>query len=181
MNRIPTFSGDRDLVLRLTRPRPIAGLLEAAADFGLTASVSRGLSVQIRTRYAVDISDRNNEWFLSEINDPESGIGHAILEDLVIAALCPFRPMDVYDEEGNVLTMCPILFADGSEYENEFKTIPPDDPTWGSSQLGFPPGLRPDHRPATRGRGVIHGEQYPPLALVLDLGTRPARHPVLRR
>jgi hypothetical protein len=138
-----TFSGDRDIVIRMTRPRPYDGLQTGAPEYGMQAAVTRGLHVQIRTRLGVGLSDRDDQWLLGvEQSDPPTpeeleGIGQSAVEDAVLVALIPFRPYETTDDVVNVLTVDDILLVDGDEYRDEFRQIPPDDPTWGSSQLVF--------------------------------------------
>jgi hypothetical protein len=139
-SKIP-FSGDRDIILRLTRPRPIEGLMEAAPELDMQCAVTRGLAVQIRTRTGFGLSDRDDAWLESDIKEPPdvgTELGHSYIEDLVLTAMIPFRPVDDLEvEEPNVLTIDDILLVDGSEYRDEYRQIPPDDPTWGSSILTF--------------------------------------------
>jgi hypothetical protein len=131
--KIP-FSGDRDIILRFTRPRPYDGLMTGAPEYGMQAAVTRALHVQIRTRTAFGVSDRDDAWLMDDV------FGHYLLEDLVLTAMIPFRPY-ILDEDDDtivyVLTVDDVLLVDGSEYRDEFKQIPPDDPTWGVSELIF--------------------------------------------
>lgn len=143
-SKIP-FSGDRDIILRLTRPKPYDGLMTGAPEYGMQAAVTRGLHVQIRTRLGVGMSDRDDQWLIGVTpQDPppdppeDLPLSHSDMEDLVLVSLVPFRPYELNeDDEVNVLTIDDVLLVDGSEYKDEFAQIPPDDPTWGSSQLVF--------------------------------------------
>jgi hypothetical protein len=142
-SKIP-FSGDRDIILRLTRPKPYDGLMTGAAEYGMQAAVTRGLHVQLRTRLGVGLSDRDDQWLdgvtLSDPPTPDelSMFGQSDFEDMILVALVPFRPYaTTEDDVVNVLTVDDVLLVDGTEYQDEFRQIPPDDPTWGSSQLVF--------------------------------------------
>ena len=132
MQRNPRLAGDRDIVLRLTGARAIAGLMEAAAQ--VTPAITRGLVVQIRTRLNIDVMDRSNEWLMNE------ALGMSAFEDSVLAALCSFRPYDADDQsptyESNY-TIYELLLIDEDPYADELRQIPPDDPTWGSTRLVF--------------------------------------------
>jgi hypothetical protein len=142
-SKIP-FSGDRDIILRLTRPKPYDGLMTGAPEYGMQAAVTRGLHVQLRTRLGVGLSDRDDTWLEGiTLSDPPTAdelamFGQSAFEDMALLALVPFRPYETTEDDVvNVLTVDDVLLVDGTEYKDEFAQIPPDDPTWGSSQLVF--------------------------------------------
>ena len=129
----PRLAGDRDVLLRVTGPRPIPGLMEAAAE--VTPAVVRGFVVQLRSRLGIDVSDRNDQWLLWEPTEDEPGVfGHSVLEDRIITAVLPWRPVD---DDDNMLPIQPVLLDSGGEFQNDLRQLPPDDPTWGSSLLVF--------------------------------------------
>ena len=134
MSQSPRFTGDRDAILRIGRPRAIDGLM--SAGFEVTPAVVRAFVIQLRYRWLGDQSDRSNAWLLQEPTEDFPDIcGQSLYESRVIKVLCDYTFARPYDEDENLLTISPILLVDGKEFEDELHQIPPDDPTWGSSSL----------------------------------------------
>ena len=64
LDRSPPFTGNRDAVLRIGRPRAIASLMEAG--FEVTPGIVRAFIIQLRYRWLGDVSGRNNDWLMQE-------------------------------------------------------------------------------------------------------------------
>lgn len=125
VDQAPRFNSNQDIVLRVTGPRPYPGMTEGHGE--IAPVVTRGLIVEIRSRFTVDQPDRVDNWLL---------LMQLPLEDAVLTALTLFRPMDV-TAPVDVLTVHGIRLTSGQEYRDEIRKIPNPDKTWGSSYLTF--------------------------------------------
>lgn len=134
MDHNPRFTGDRDAILRIGRPRAIDGLM--SAGFEVTPAVVRAFIIQLRYRWLGDQSDRNNDWLMQEpTEDFPDLFGQSVFESRVIKALCDYTNARPYDDDENLLTIEPIRLVEGAEFADEIRQIPPSDPTWGESKL----------------------------------------------
>ena len=148
MDRNPRFSGDRDAILRIGRPRAVDGLM--TAGFEVTPAVVRAFIVQLRYRWLGDVSDRNNDWLMQEPTEENPELfGQSVFEGRVIEKLCDYTNARPIDDEDNLLTIEPIRLVDGAEYADELHQIPPPDPTWGESKLVFAVMYMPTTGPLT--------------------------------
>lgn len=148
MERNPRFAGDRDIILRIGRPRAIPGLMEAG--FEVTPGVVRAFIVQMRSRVLLDVSDRNNDWLLFEPTEANPELfGQSVFESRVIRALCDYTFARPIDADDNLLTLEPIRLVDGNEFADELAQIPPADPSWGESRLVFSVSYLVDTGPVT--------------------------------
>lgn len=126
INSTPRWDGHADVVLRVTAPRPLPGFWDGHGE--VAPGVVRGLLVEIRTRSAIDISDRVDSWLLNQ---------QSVIEDAVTLALMSFRAMDV-DTPVDTLTIEGLSLAEGQEYRDTLERIQNNpDATWGSSILTF--------------------------------------------
>ena len=120
-DQIPKFQGDQDCLIR---PGPIQAVETFSTATGrFCPLVTRTLVITLRTRYAVDMSDRSESWVL------DAALGHYVLEEAVVAALHDWQPTD---PSGNALTEEDLHFLGGTSPQKDKR-----DSQWGQSTLSF--------------------------------------------
>jgi hypothetical protein len=118
---IPKFQGDVQILIEPGRVQPEPNMDQAAGRaFPL---VYRIISITLRTRYGVDLSDRSDSW----ITDPQ--YGHYLFEELLVAALNNFQPVDA---NNNGLIQEVMHWIPSSEPVSASR-----DQTWGETTINF--------------------------------------------
>lgn len=125
----PPLRGDRDILIRWSAPYPIP---EQGTGHGrVWYATRRMVSVTVRVRLAVDISDENETWLSDET------IGWSKLEDQIVDALDMYMPEN---SNGDLLVHQPIILIPSSPDPDHDA----EDQTRGESTLIFSLVYSPD-------------------------------------
>jgi hypothetical protein len=106
----PQFQNDQDIVIYLGDPTPVEQEQEGAGRWFQV--LKRPLTIQLRSRAWVDLSDRDSNFLLQTTN-------HLTFEDTVVNALSEFYPTD---SNGNLTTVEALHFSPSSKPMKPNKT-----------------------------------------------------------